>query len=354
MSERITLGEADADPRWLGVRRHRALLVAGGAALSCDWVMSAHRPVIELVAGVLLMAGALPVGDGATLGESALVAARYAARSHWFEYAARELGEDVVLWSRGEVALRGYELVHRGRLDLSGRDVSLAEDLAALADAASAARSRQHFSQHVLGRDGGAATLLALPGEVPAPEGWRLNASLTREAIGVGEGTTARLLERFTYLRTPHGLARVYRVRDFSSVPQARGLLEATLRAPVVFDLALHVEVVEGARAQRLAARAVHRVHSDDVTSSAAGFRRTARSSRNYQRLAQREALVASGRSLVRVAVFLVVRAPSYAELERRSALVWRSAHDAGLRLERGRARQLAWYLAQLPGGALW
>jgi hypothetical protein len=33
---------------------------------------------------------------------------------------------------------------------------------------------------------------------------------------------------------------------------------------------------------------------------------------------------------------------------------VWRRAHDGGLRLERGRARQYEWYRAQLPGGLGW
>ncbi len=163
-----------------------------------------------------------------------------------------------------------------------------------------------------------------------------------------------RILERFSYLRAPTELVRVYRVRDFSSVPKARALLEQTLRLTVPFDLAVHADVVAGAKAQRLAARAVHRVRSDDVTSSAAGFRRTARSSRNYDRLARREVLVASGRSLLRIAVFLTVRGDSLEEVQRRGALVWRGAHDAGLRLERGRGRQLAWYLAQLPGGLGW
>jgi hypothetical protein len=354
MSEDLALGESDADARWIGVRRHQAALVVIGFGLVSDWIMSAHAPAGELVVGALLMASAAPSGDGLTVAEYALVAARYAMRSHWFELTARELGDDLVLWARGEVTFRGYELVHRGRLDLSGRDVTLAEDLAGLADAASAARSGQHFSQHVVTHTNATAALLALPGEVDAPEGWRLSAALARDVLGVGETTTQRLLERFTYLRTPNELVRVYRVRDFSSVPRTRPLLEQTLRSLVPLDLAVHLDVVAGAKAQRLAARAVHRVRSDDVTSAAAGFRRTARTSRNYERLAQREVLVASGRSLLRIAVFLVVRGDSFEEVQRRAALVWRSAHDAGLRLERGRGRQLAWYLAQLPGGSGW
>jgi hypothetical protein len=300
------------------------------------------------------MASAAPAGDGLTAAEQVLVAVRYVMRSHWFEFASRELGEDLVVWARGEAGFRGYELVHRGRLDLSGRDVAVAEDLAGLADAASAARNGQHFSQHVVRRTSGTATLLALPADMPAPEGWRSNPAFAREVLGVHKRTTQRLLERFTYLRTPQELVRTYRVRDFSSVPKTRPLLEQTLRSSVPFDLAVHVDVVAGAKAQRLAARAVHRVRSDDATSTSAGFRRTARSTRNFERLAQREVLVASGRSLVRLGVFVVVRGTSLDDVQRRSSIVWRHAHDAGLRLERGRGRQLGWYLAQLPGGSGW
>jgi hypothetical protein len=354
MSEDMGLGETDAQARWIGVRRHQALLVVVGFGLVSDWIMSAHAPAGVLAVGTMLMVSASPAGDGLTVAEYALLFVRYLTRSHWFEFTARELGDDVVLWARGEVAFRGYELVHRGRLDLSGRDVTLAEDLAGLADAASAARSGQHFSQHVVSQTSATATLLALPGEVTAPEGWRSNPALARDVLGVGGSASQRLLERFTYLRTPNELVRVYRVRDFSSVPRTRALLEQTLRSSVPFDVALHLDVVSGAKAQRLAARAVHRVRSDDVTSSAAGFRRTARTSRNYERLAQREVLVASGRSLLRLAVFLVVRGDSFDDVRRRGALVWRGAHDAGLRLERGRGRQLAWYVAQLPGGPGW
>jgi hypothetical protein len=354
MSEALGLGEADADVRWIGVRRHQAILVVIGFGLVSDWIMSRRPPLAELVTGLCLMVGAIPVGDGLTIAEYVFVVTRYVTRAHWFELVARELGEDLVLWARGEASFRGYELVHRGRLDLSGRDVALAEDLAALADAASAARSGQHFSQHVTVQRESVATLLALPGDLPVPDGWRANSSLAREVVGVRESTTRRVLERFTYLRTPSELLRVYRIRDFSSVPRTRALLEQTLRSPVPFTLAVHFDVVAGAKAQRLAARAVHRVRSDEATSTAAGFRRTARTSRNFERLAQREVLVASGRSLLRVAVFLIVRGETLEEVQRRGALAWRSAHDAGLRLERGRGRQLSWYVAQLPGGPSW
>lgn len=355
MNEDLGLGEADADSRWIGVRRHQAILIILGLGLSSDWTMSPHAPAIEIAAGLAFAVGALPWYDGQTAGEGLTVACRYLVRPHWREHIAREFGDDVVLWAVGEVALRGYELTHRGRLDLAGRDATIVEGLVDLADAASASRTSRHFSQHVVTTKNGHSTLLTLPPDVPAPDEWRLNNALALEVLGLGhDGGADQILERFTYVRTKDQLARVYRIRDFSAVPAARGLLEQLLRSTTALDVALHVDVVPGIKAQRLAARAVHRVGSDDTTSRAAGFRRTARSSRNFERLSQREARVAGGRSLLRLAVFVIVHGDSLEEMHARSALVWRYAHDAGLRLERGWGLQARWHDAQLPGGSGW
>jgi hypothetical protein len=354
MSE-LRLGESDADARWIGIRRHQAVLIIVGLGLTSAWVMSSHAPVLEVIAGLALMACAVPSFDGRTLGEHVVLASGFLVRSHWSDVNVREFGDDVVLWAHGEVAFRGYELVHRGRLDLSGRDIALAEALGSLADAASAARAGQHFSQHVVRHDGDVATLLTLPVDVPAPDGWAHNNTLALETLGTAsKAHSLQIFERLTYLRMRDELVRIYRVRDFSAVSPTRGLLEQILRSPAPLDLAVHVDVVAGAKAHRLAARAVHRVGSDDATSRSAGFRRTARSARNFERLAQREALVAGGRSLLRVAVFVIVRGESLDEMHERSALVWRQAHDAGLRLERGWGLQSRWYVAQLPGGPGW
>jgi hypothetical protein len=353
MSE-LRLGEADADARWIGIRRHQAVLIILGLGLASAWVMSAREPFVEVIAGLVLMACAVPSFDGRTIGEHGALAMGFLVRSRWSDINVREFGEDIVLWAHGEVSFRGYELVHRGRLDLSGRDIALAEALGSLADAASAARDGQHFSQHVVRKVADAATLLTLPTDVPVPDGWTQNNSLALEVVGATDNAhSLQTFERFTYLRMREQLVRIYRVRDFSSVSPTRGLLEQILRSTTA-DLAVHVDVVAGAKAHRLAARAVHRVGSDDATSRAAGFRRTARSTRNFERLSQREALVAGGRSLLRVAVFVIVRGESLDALQERSALVWRQAHDAGLRLERGWGLQSRWYVAQLPGGPGW
>jgi hypothetical protein len=351
----VGLGESDADARWIGIRRHQAALLIVSAVLIAEGVMSSRARVAATVAGLALSACSLPAKDGRTLGEQCVVLLRYVVRTHWRTLNIRELGDDVVLWCGSEVAFRGYELSHRGRLDLSGRDVAIAASLAEFADAASAAKSGQHFSEHVVHAKGSASTLLVLPVDTTSPEGWTPQNTLALEAaMGSSEESALDLFERLTYVRTNRRLVRIYRVRDFSFVPQRRGLLEQLLRSALEVDVALHVDVVGNATAQRLASRAVHRVGSDDETTRSAGFRRTARSSRNFDRLAQRERLVASGHALLRVAVFILVSAESLDDLRRRSNHVWRCAHDAGLRLDRGRGLQAPWFRAQLPGGPGW
>jgi hypothetical protein len=328
--------------------------MVAGLGLTSAWVLRASAPLGELVVGLAVLLCSVPTREGQTLAEALVVVVRFLVRSRWRDVYVREFGDDVMLSVPEVVTFRAYELLHRGRLDLSGRDTTLADTLTSLVDAASASSEKQHISQHVMRREGATSTLLALPLATPAPEGWRLHNSLALTSIGVKGDSSLQLCERYTYLRTPGQLLRVFRVRDFSSVPESKSLLEQLLRSPVALDVSVHVDVIAGDKAHRLAARAVHRVRSDDATSSAAGFRRSARSSRSFERLSQREVLVAKGRALMRIGVFVVVSGTSYEDLERRSAVIWQRAHDGGLRLERGRARQYEWYRAQLPGGAGW
>ncbi len=354
-SETLGLGESDVDARWIGIRRHQALLLIASIALIGEGVITPRVRVGAIAAGVTLLLCVLPTGEGRTVGEQVVIAARFVARPHWRTFIARELGEDVVLWCGGEVAFRAYELEHRGRLDLSGRDLVIARSLAELADNASASRDGQHFSMHVTRRGVSSSTLLALPVDASAPDGWTPRNDRALEILlGSSGDASVHVLERLTYVRSGREVARIYRVRDFSFVAQGRSLLEQLLRSPDHLDVVLHVDVVSGATAQRLASRAVHRVGSDEETSRSAGFRRTARSSRNFERMAQRERYVAGGRALLRVAVYVLVRADNVGELQKRGNQVWRHAHDAGLRLDRGRGLQAAWYRSSLPGGPGW
>ncbi len=354
MSEVVALGPTDAETRWIGIRRHQALLAIAGLVLAGVGLFAHHPSGPEIGLGLILLALAIPMSGGLTTWEFVTTTLRYLARSRWHSFAIREFNGDVLLFAPHDVAFRTYELDHCGRLDLSGRDVALAESLIALVDAASAASEDQHVSHHVTRRGALATTLLTLPPSTPPPEGWRRGNSLVGCSVHLGDESSREFYERFTYLRADAELIRIFRVTDFSSVPESKSLLEHVLRAPVDVDVSVHVDVVAGARAQRMAARAVHQMRSDDVTTSAAGFRRTARASRGFERLAQREVLVADGRALVRLGVFIVVSASTLEQLHHDSAVLWQCAHDGGLRLERGWGRQLEWFRAQLPGGPGW
>jgi len=197
-------------------------------------------------------------------------------------------------------------------------------------------------------------TLLSLPPDVDPPEEWDATIDLTSHVADVGRNHSSWYLERWRYLRSSRGVLSVMRIRDFSGATAGVGFLDRVQFACEDLDVAVHVDVVGARRGERLSARAVHRQGSDHASSQAAGFRRTARSVRVFERTRQREALVADGRALMRIGVFLVVRASTVEELRGRVELVRRRAGDAGLRCERGVGRQARWFSLQLPGGPGW
>lgn len=316
------------------------------------WVTASHTAFVEAVAGVLCLGFAAPTTHGLTAAERLLIGARFASRTRWTSIRTTVRANVVMVTARGQVSARGFELAHRGRLDLSGKDHDNAVGLAGFADALASTDATRHFSAHVLARGDVVTTLLALPVDVSAPTGWNPHSELA--ATCVASHTLEWMLERWAYVRISDQLIRVLRIRDFSSVPDGHAFLERIQFASSWLDVALHVDVVAGTKAQRVAARAVHRMGSDDVATQAAGFRRTARSIRSLERLRQREAMVVEGAALLKVAVYLIVRASSLATLERDVTSVTRLAMESGLRVEPGEGRQALWYCAQLPGGPGW
>jgi len=353
MSEFLGLGVADAESRWIGVRRHQAVLVIAGLGLVGEWVTQVHGSSIELVFGLALLSCATPTSDGLTVGERSRIAAEFACRSRWTSIRAAKGPRAVTIEARGTATVHGFELTHRGRLDLSGRDHDNARALAEFADALATSDDSQHFSVHMRSSPTGATTLLVVAGDVTPPSSWKENDALTLAAVGARVGA-AWLLERWAYVRDEREVIRVLRIRDFSAAPDGIALLERVQFASPSLDVVVHADVMGGVRAHRLAARAVHRVGSDDVTSQAAGFRRTAQSARTLERLRQRESLVVEGSALMRIAVFVVIRATSLAQLRRDVTAVTRTAIESGLRCEPGLGRQAAWYCAQLPGAPGW
>jgi hypothetical protein len=355
MSDLIQLGDADGDARWIGVRRHQALLIIVGLGLVGDWVVRSSSVLVELLLGCALLLGAVPFLDNMTLAEWLVVAARFLCRSRWTLVSASSEEAVTTLRARGSVNVQGFELSHRGRLELSGQDVEKAHELMAYVDAIATSDRTSHVSVHVLSTRDRARTLLTLPEGGQPPEGWTKNEAALRETIGAAAPTNSIwFLERWRYLRGVQGLVRVVRLRDFTAVPDGKALLEKLQQSSDHVTVALHFDVVSGARAQRIAARAVHRTGSDEAASSSVGFRHTARAQRALQRLTQRETLVAGGRALLRIGVYVCVRAPSQRQLNASVNEVLRRAHEAGLRCERGLGRQAIWFCHQLPGGPGW
>jgi hypothetical protein len=355
MSELLALGDADAQVRWIGIRRHQAVVVVIGIGLAGDWLVRNQSSAAELITGLVLLICALPGHDNLTVGELAVVALGYVSRSRWTQVSFVPARTALALRARGQAAVQGFSLLHRGRLDLSGHDVMRAHDLAAFADAQATSDRSVHVGLHVRSGREGADTLLSLGEGTSAPDGWRESSELLLDIIGLsGAKSSMWLLERWSYLRTAGGLVRVLRVRDFTAVPDGRALLERLQQSSDDVTVALHFDVVSGQRAHRMVERAVHRTGSDGAASRSVGFRRTARAERSLERLAQREVLVASGRALLRCAVYVSVGATSERLLRQSVEEVQRRAHDAGLRCERGLGRQALWYCLQLPGGPGW
>ena len=130
--------------------------------------------------------------------------------------------------------LSGYELDHRGRLDLSGRDVALAESPMALWPMRPCAPSEdQHVSSARDATRHGTTTLLAFPVSTPPPEGWRLRTTLAAHARAPrGERRLRCLYERFTYLRTAPSWCGSFACRTSPSVPESSRSLNTSCAPP--------------------------------------------------------------------------------------------------------------------------
>ncbi len=354
-SEHLALGDTDADARWIGIRRHQALLTVAGLAIIGDWVLRPRSSLIELVLGLLLVVSAAPVGDGLTSGQYVGIGLSFHLRSHWRTITLEPSGSNHVLHARRPVTIQGFELQHRGRLDLSGADVVNAARLTEMVNAMAVRGQPGHVSVHIINSEASSRTLLTLRATTNACEGWTPCAELVESVVGIrGPTNSLHILERWSYLRSNEGVLRVLRVNDFSAAPSDRAVLEHLQGRTRNLGIALHFDVVGGVKAQRISGRAVHRMGSDGAATRAIGFRRSARTARSLERVNEREQLVASGQALLKFAVFVIVRAATLSELRLSVLAAVRAGEESGLRIERGVGRQAHWYGFQLPGGPDW
>ena len=183
MSEFVGLGDADAESRWIGVRRHQAFLLVVGVCLLGHWLTAPNATFVEALIGTFCLVCASPTNEGLTLGERVLILVHFVVRSRWSSLRVGLFDGVITVEARGVVRLHGFELSHRGRLDLSGRDVDNATSLASFADALATSEVTRHFSTHVIARGDVVSTMLALPEDVSAPAGWTVHNVLASNCV---------------------------------------------------------------------------------------------------------------------------------------------------------------------------
>lgn len=354
MSDVVGLGRSDARDTWFVLERHQVLLAIAGSIVCGDWLVRAGSTWVELVLGMVMLVGALRVLRGLTIAEFTQLTVQFFIRSRWQFVANSRTGDLIEIKAGGTANFRGYELVHRGRLDLSGADLTNAQRLADLMNGLAVGAPLSHVSMHVRARGSYARTFLTLPRDVTVCEGWTPSAELIEHVVSEAVDSSRLVYERWSYLRVSDGVRRIVRIVDFQGANQERALLERLQDTSLDIDIALHTQVVGSSKAQRLSARAVHRVGSDAQVARAAGFRRSAQATKVAERLSQREELVAAGQALLRCGVYITLHCANLGELRDVSSELARRALASGLRLDTGVGRQWRWLCFSLPGGPGW
>ena len=346
-----TFADSDAEVRWYGLARHRLVLGLGALGVSLLALVT-HGRWWEWCAAPALVLLTVPGTAGRSCYEMAATEVRFWMRRRLTWSVVTPTPEGLVLTSRHECRVEVYELVHRGRLDLSGHDAGLAARLAQLVEAIAEGGVGAHVALHVESREGAppATTLSTTSPIAAAPEWRRVAGGGVPRTLRVGRNA---LLERRDHLRTRDGVLRTLRVSRFAPGRETAGLAVLGERTGWL-TLSVHAAVVPTARARRLTARAVHRVGSDAQMSRSAGFRWSARREWELDALRQREQAVAAGAALCQWALYLVVRAPTLEELRARVHDVVALSRAAGLRLDMGGAQQHEYFEFQLPGGPGW
>lgn len=350
----MALGETDAWPRWWGVTRHRLALAVAALGLGADALLRPGSRWWEWLLVGVMAAAASPGPASTSCGQWCVIEVRFLLRRR-VRWVALETDGDVLRVDvRGSQRVWCYEFTHRGRLDLSGRDVVLASRLSRMVESFAAGGDRAHVALHVdTGERSGGATRTSLSVSVgaPVPSEWRRNSEVG-VPCSLSIGRTA-VIERRHYVRTPRCVVRTLRVAAFAA-GRAGTALETLDECGSGLSISLHAGVVPSTRARRLTARAVHRARTDAEFARGAGFRWSARDQKGLDALCGREDLVAQGAALCQWALYVVVSADTVGELRRRVNETRDVARAVGLRLDLGVGVQGEWFTFQLPGGPGW
>ena len=342
------LGASDSQARWIGIRRHQAMLSIAGVLLSADWFTGSHRSLVELFLGVLLLLLCIPVSPIETATEMAVSLGRFVGRSHWSTTELQFAKRGVFIGPNVDAPIAGFRLKHLGRLDLSGGDIRAIESLRSLITSISINHANAHVSLHCVSDLQRVETLLSTA--AGAPEGdWVRDDELIKKLSPLSGDSRVLCREHWDHLRSPDAVLRVLKVWDFSGVTNKDSLLTEVLRSSATAQWSLHVDVIGASQARRLTARAVHGISSDAVTTKSIGFRRTARADYVLKRVQQREIEVAEGETLLKIAVYALIRAEDLWDLRSKTLETIQKSNDAGLRLDTGAGRQAEWLKNYLP-----
>ena len=348
MTETLGLGASDAEPRWVGFRRHQIMLALAVLASLCGFLLGGASPgFLVLAAAAAAMVVPLPSGD--TVATLLGTAVRYATRSHWSTLHALVADETVTLRHRSAVTFTPSVLDHVGRLDLSGRDRDVVAALTEVAHTMAATSAGGHLALVVEVADHETTTFLCTK-DRPSLPGWRTGggAPLRTSSLPIRV-----VRERWRYVATADGYLMVARLRGFTPWTDRSPLAPLQL-AGVPLTVALHCRVVPQLRAMRMMGRAVHRLGSDATAVTALGFRRSARADVDLARVRAREERVAGGKALLQLAVYVVVDGPTLAAVRRRWDVIRRAYRENGLDVATGVGRQAQWFRWALPGGLEW
>lgn len=349
-----SLDEGDAWPRWWGVTRHRLILSVVALVVGADALVRPGSRGWEWFLAAGAAGAAAPKSSTESWGRWISVEIRYLLRRrvHWVSL-ERE-GDALRVATRGSRRVWCYEFVHRGRLDLSGGDVTLATRLARMTEALATGGARTHLALHVdTGQGSGvdARTTLSVSVDSAVPQEWRRrNDGGVPRSLSLGRVV---VIERRRYVRTPLAVVHTLRASDFAA-GRASEALEALGQYGTALEISLHAGVVPRDRARRLTARAVHRMGADAHLSRGAGFRWSARDQRGLDAVGHREYAVTQGAALCQWALYVAVSAPNVGDLRRRVLEVRELARARGLRLDAGTGVQGDWFTYQLPGGPGW
>lgn len=336
MTSVTSLGRADASATWASLQRHQVAGLVVFVGLGATWLFSPSSSNWLLVGAAAAAAAAVPLGEGITVATGVGSLVQFALRRKWRVTDVRQLAQRTSTTRR---------LEHVGRLDLSGRDAQIVAQLREVAAGLAAQPSGGTFTWQQVHTDEQPQTLLtATTGDLP---GWTVRST----TVPFPQPNCLRLIhERWRGVTTIDGSCTVLRLFAFAP-QQQRAALAAVQRLPVPTILTVQGTVLPSTRAHRLAGRAVHRSGTDASAAHAFGLRRSAQRVVETERVVQREQLVAMGRSLLQLGVFVTVVGDDPGHVRERVRLVVREARNAGLVLHQGRGRQAEWFGWTLPGG---